>query len=116
MIDTETTLTTTPKDKPDLKKQTLLWYCLASAASAYLIVQGGAPTSVISLTLGGLFFALLLPLPHVLIALAFKSMRTWSSVAKIYRGWHKGLVTLCVVGFFAEMANNYMEQNSRIES
>lgn len=114
MIDTENALTSAPSDKPNLKKQTLLWYGLASAASAYLIVQGGAPTSVISLILGGLFFALLLPLPHVIIALAFKNMRNWSSIAKIYRGWHKGLVILCVVGFFAEIANNYMEQNRKI--
>jgi hypothetical protein len=42
-------------------------------------------------------FALLIPLPNVLIACLFRSKRNWASILKIFRGWYIGMVIIFIV-------------------
>ncbi len=55
------------------------------------------PTKVI----GSLAFALLLPLPHILVSLFFRSKRNLAAILHIAKGWHKivGLLLAGLVGF-----------------
>jgi hypothetical protein len=114
MIEAESTHPVATETKPNLGKRSAIWYFLGSLATIYLIIQGNTPGSTASHILGGFFIALLLPLPHALITLAFKSMRSWRSIFKIYRGWYKALVIFCLIGYFAQLFNTYVEQHSRI--
>ena len=55
--------------------------------------------------IGALIFALLLPLPHILLSLFFKGRRSLYSVASIAKRWHRafGVIVgiLAVVGLLA---------------
>lgn len=94
-----------PVKNNDVKKA-VIWYGLGSLAAGYLIISGGSRGSLVGIMLGALFFAWLIPLPHALIAILLKRKRNWQSTLRIYRGWHKGLVILCVIGLVAQIANN----------
>lgn len=101
------------------------WYLLCAAVVFGFIASGGNcksggivycygdardywwhPTKVIF----SLFFALFLPLPHILVAILFKSNRNIASILSICRKWHRGAglfgVALLVLGFASLLLMN----------
>lgn len=52
------------------------------------------------------FFALIIPLPHVLISCVFKSKRNLDSVLTVFRGWYKFLLGFFMLGMLAGLLNS----------
>lgn len=96
---------------------TIGWYLLCCVAILALKASGGEcvrggivycygdtrdlwwhPTNLI----GSLFFGLLIPLPHILIAMLYKSKRNLACILEINEKWHSGAVLLITVGLALE--------------
>jgi hypothetical protein len=93
-------------------RKTAIWWLISSVALSGLWVLGVTsdnPAPYVNWSdttpwwsrphegiLIGSFFALVIPLPNVLIACLFRSKRTWASVLKIYRGWYIGMSVLAL--------------------
>ncbi|WP_339461312.1 hypothetical protein [Pseudomonas sp. EA_105y_Pfl2_R69] len=100
-------------------KATVAWYVLGSVAVLWLLAVGESPRNkshfeILAaggwLELGNIIvaclFAIIIPLPHVLISLTAKKMRNRFSVSRIYRGWYMVLVTFVVLGALAAGVNS----------
>lgn len=109
------------------------WFLLCSATIFGLIAIGSEcggivycygdardywwhPTKVI----GSLFFALLLPLPHILIALIFKSKRNSDTILGICKNWHRGvgllIIGLFIAGYFSTQMSGSIDKRMNLDS
>lgn len=96
-------------------KATLIWYLIASLVVLGLIAMGSAPSDKPTIynasdttpwwspvrVFGSMVYALIIPLPHVVISLFFKGSRNVVSVLRVFRGWYKALLAFFVIGVFA---------------
>jgi len=101
-------------------RSTLAWYLIGTAAIFSLAVLGVTsdnPPSYYNNTdatpwwaplniLVSALFALIIPLPHILISCAFKSKRNWDAVLMIFRGWYKFLFGFLLLGMVAGLLNS----------
>jgi hypothetical protein len=91
---------------------TLIWYLIGVSVVFWLVALGvtsETPSpyynetdttpwwSPVNLFFSAIF-ALMIPLPHTLIATAFRSKRNWDSVLAIFRGWYKFTLGLFLIG------------------
>lgn len=102
-------------------KATLVWYLIGSLVVFALMAIGSLPSEQPTIynasdttpwwspvrVLGALIFALIIPLPHVLISLFFMGSRNVGSVLRVFRGWYKALLTFLVIGALAGLFNSF---------
>lgn len=100
-------------------RATIIWYVLGVAAVFVLMAFGVTSEnhtyynasdtshwwSPVKLIFAAIF-ALVIPLPHALIALAFKSKRNLASVLRIFRGWYKFLLGFVLLGTLATVVTS----------
>ncbi len=85
-------------------KHTIVWYFIGSAAVFYISNEENRQ-GLASAWFFALLFALIIPLPHALIACAFKTKRNKMSLLRIYRGWYIALFVFLIVTSIATLFN-----------
>lgn len=121
--------------KPLRLKAGIGWYLLCAATIFGLIASGGEcksggivycygdardywwhPNNI----LFSFLFGLLLPLPHILIALLFRAKRNFATILGICKNWHRGagLLILCllVLGLVSSRLRNTTDQRAIFQS
>jgi len=111
------------------------WYLLCSATIFGLMTSGGDCKSggIVycygdardywwhpSKAIFSLFFGLVLPLPHILIALFFRHKRNFATVWGICKKWHCAtallIIGLLVLGFASSQLRNATGQKTNLQS
>lgn len=114
-------------------KKTAIWYLIVTAAILGLSALGATsenPSSYFNNSdttpwwspvriLFSATFALLIPVPHILIACLFRKKRNWVTILNIYRGWYIGMavlaVTVGVAGLIKKNSNDFCTSALSIE-
>ena len=117
--------------RPTRLQGTLWWYLLCAATIFGLMAAGSECGGIVycygdsrdlwwhpTKILGSLVFALLLPIPHISVALLFKTKRNLAAILRIAKGWHKivGLLlaALIVLGFLSAQLGKANERRLNV--
>lgn len=106
-------------------KKTFIWYLIGTLVVLWLVATGsgsdGSPSYYNhsddtpwwspARVLGSALLALVIPLPHILIACLFKSRRNSMSLLRICRGWYQALLAFCLAGSLASLVNKNSREN-----